>query len=131
LEGAESAGNGRIHTLEAPVTLATIVKRLKKYLGVPTLRVAGDLNSEVSRIAICAGSGSSLLSPVDNVDLYLSGEMGHHDVLDALERDISVVLCEHSNSERGFLDAVVRPMMMEDGLEVVVSKLDRDPLVSV
>lgn len=36
-----------------------------------------------------AGSGSSLLSPVDNVDMYLSGEMGHHDVLDALERGIS------------------------------------------
>lgn len=42
-----------------------------------------------------------------------------------------MVLTEHSNSERGFLAAVVKPKMEEDGLEVVVSKLDKDPLVSV
>jgi dinuclear metal center YbgI/SA1388 family protein len=106
IPGQESAGNGRILTLDAPVTLGAICKRLKKHLGIPTLRVAGDMNAEICRIAICAGSGSSLLSPVDNVDMYLSGEMGHHDLLDALERylsffnrrDISVVLCEHSAS---------------------------------
>ncbi|KAL3897482.1 MAG: hypothetical protein SGCHY_003386 [Lobulomycetales sp.] len=132
IPGQETAGNGRIHTLATPTSLSSIVKRLKKHLGVPSLRVAsaGEGDVEITRIAICAGSGSSLLSPVDNVDMYLSGEMGHHDVLDALERGISVVLSEHSNSERGFLAEVVKPMLEEDGLEVFVSKLDKDPLVA-
>lgn len=86
ITGQEGAGNGRIVTLDEPATLGAIVERMKEYLGMKSLRVAGDMDREIARIAICAGSGSSLLSPVNNVDLYLSGEMGHHDVLDALER---------------------------------------------
>ena len=56
--------------------------------------------------------------------------MSHHEVLDAVARGTSVILSDHSNSERGFL-AVVRERLgaqVLDSVTVVISKADRDPL---
>lgn len=56
--------------------------------------------------------------------------MSHHEVLDASAKGTSVILSDHSNSERGFL-AVFREKLavrLPHSVTVVVSKADRDPL---
>ncbi len=62
-------------------------------------------DSPVRSVSCCAGSGASVLSmggsPPDH--LWLTGEMSHHELLDASHAGVSVFLAEHSNSERGFL----------------------------
>ena len=60
----------------------------------------------------------------------LAGEMSHHDVLDAASQGISVILCEHSNTERGFLSDL-RDMLgahLENKINIILSETDRDPL---
>lgn len=62
--------------------------------------------------------------------LLLAGEMSHHDVLDAASQGISVILCEHSNTERGFLSDL-RDMLdahLENKINIILSETDRDPL---
>lgn len=62
--------------------------------------------------------------------LLLAGEMSHHDVLDAASQGINVILCEHSNTERGFLSDL-RDMLdayLENKINIIVSEIDRDPL---
>ena len=56
--------------------------------------------------------------------------MSHHDVLDAVSKGITVILCEHSNTERGFLLELqhVLSAHLEDKICVLVSERDRDPL---
>ncbi|KAI8984731.1 GTP cyclohydrolase 1 type 2/Nif3 [Mycotypha africana] len=137
--GQEESGSGRIFTFDEPTQLTTIVDRVKKLIGLPYIRLAtNDKNQVVRTVAICAGSGSSVLNSVD-ADLYFTGEMGHHDVLAALAKNTSVILCEHSNTERGYLSAVLKPALEkaladekseegEDSIEVLVSQVDKDPL---
>jgi len=45
------------------------------------------------------------------VDLFLTGEMSHHEILAANAQGTSVILCEHSNSERGYLKQVLQPKL--------------------
>ncbi|XP_026685528.1 NIF3-like protein 1 [Diaphorina citri] len=52
----------------------------------------------INSIAVCAGSGGELLRG-KKADLYITGEMSHHDVLDATHRGTTVLLLEHSDSE--------------------------------
>lgn len=62
--------------------------------------------------------------------LKTAGEMSHHDVLDAAAKGISVILCEHSNTERGFLSEL-RDMLavhLQNEVNIIVSEEDRDPL---
>lgn len=77
---------------------------------------------------------TSLLDIVASADvisiIHYSGEMSHHEVLDAAAKGTSVILSDHSNSERGFL-SVFRERLavrLPDRVAVVVSKADRDPL---
>ncbi len=102
LEGQEGAGSGRLHTLDEPVPLSVLVARIKERLELQHLRLATNRPDDflVSTVGICAGSGGSVLAGV-NADLMLTGEMGHHEVLAMLAAGVSVILCEHSNSERG------------------------------
>ncbi|KAM5152258.1 NIF3-like protein 1 [Mantella aurantiaca] len=129
-------GMGRLCTLPAPLSISTAVERVKGHLGLANLRLAlgrgKTLDSSVSVMAVCAGSGSSILGGVP-ADLYLTGEMSHHEVLDAVEEGRSVILCEHSNSERGYLQELRGQIAerLEGRVEVVVSRKDRDPLLVV
>lgn len=56
--------------------------------------------------------------------------MSHHDVLDAVSKGISVILCEHSNTERGFLLELQKELAvhLQNKICIVVSERDRDPL---
>jgi len=86
-------------------------------------------DDEVRSVAVCAGSGTSVLSGVQ-ADLFITGEMSHHDLLNAVHSGTSVILCEHSNTERGFL-AVLRQQLhslFEGCIEVILSSHDRDPV---
>jgi putative NIF3 family GTP cyclohydrolase 1 type 2 len=62
------------------------------------VRLATPSNERpIKTIAICAGSGASVVSNV-KADLYFTGEMGHHETLSALASGTAVILVEHSNS---------------------------------
>ncbi|KAM6421553.1 NIF3-like protein 1 [Rhynochetos jubatus] len=126
-------GMGRLCTLSEPVSLSGITERIKSHLKLPYVRLAvgmgKTLESPVKKAALCAGSGSSVLKGMQ-ADLYLTGEMSHHDVLDAVANGISVILCEHSNTERGFLSEL-RDMLavhLQNKINIIVSEKDRDPL---
>ena len=56
--------------------------------------------------------------------------MSHHEVLDAVHAGTSVILCEHSNTERGYLKLFAKKLagMLDNHVEVVVSEKDTDPL---
>jgi dinuclear metal center YbgI/SA1388 family protein len=127
------SGQGREVLLRRPARLETLVRRIKQHLGLPAVRVATHPRhrdgTPIERVLVCAGAGGSVLAP-HPADLYWTGEMRHHDVLAALERGTSVVLCEHTNTERGYLP-VLRERLDEalDGdVFFDISRSDAEPL---
>jgi hypothetical protein len=131
---AAGFGAGRAVTLEAPTTLEALTERLKAHLGRSSLRVAATdaqrAGAAIRRVALCAGSGSSVFERAPGFDAYVTGELSHHAVLARLAAGASVVLCEHSSSERGFLAKYADSLSEQaaGALEVVVSKRDREPI---
>lgn len=59
--------------------------------------------------------------------------MQHHDVLNAAQNGQHVILCNHSDSERGFLKEFKLTLenMFNKQISVTVSATDKDPLVTV
>ena len=127
-------GMGRSIELTEPLILAALVDRLKTHLGRPSLRVAATAahrsGSVVRRVAVCAGSGKSIFERAPSFDAYVTGELGHHAVLAHLRAGSSVILAEHSSTERGYLrDYAARITDRSAGaLEALVSESDREPL---
>lgn len=128
------AGAGRLLELDTPTSLHDVVSRLKAHLAVETLRVAEQENAKlITRVALCAGSGGSLFERVHGVDLFVTGEMRHHDVLDKVRSGSSVILAEHTHTERGFLPELAQRIksLANGRVQVLVSARDADPLRTV
>ena len=124
-----SQGQGRLVTLDKPISPTALRALIKKRLGLKQLRVCHPHNKSVRTVALCAGSGISVLAGVE-ADAYWTGEMKHHDVLAAQAAGIHVYLSEHTHTERGYLKILRRALLKESGksVEVLVSKVDKDPL---
>src|SRR5262249_27202718 len=127
-------GQGRAVTLDEPVTLDALVSRLKRHVGRSSLRVAATEaqrgGAPVHRLAVGAGSGRGVFERTAGFDVYVTGELSHPDVLAHVAAGASVILCEHSTSERGYLPSYAGKLAERAGgaLEVLVSKRDREPL---
>jgi dinuclear metal center YbgI/SA1388 family protein len=125
-------GQGRLLQLSRPAQVEVLLRRIKKHLGVKHLRVAlpQPRPAAVASVAICPGAGASVILET-GADLLLTGEMRHHDILQAVGRGAVVVLAEHSSSERGYLPQLSRRLQALSGrsLEVRVSREDCEPLV--
>ena len=132
-------GSGRLCKLHSPVTLSQLIDRVKKHLNLEHVRVAvGHTDSQypgdpfqrhIQTIALCAGAGASVLRG-RTADVYLTGEMSHHEVLDTVSRGVHVILCEHSNTERGFLSQFKRKLnlLLEEKVYIIISSCDQEPL---
>jgi dinuclear metal center YbgI/SA1388 family protein len=126
----EGLGQGRIAKFDEPVERKELFERIKRGLGVGHLLVAGPTEGTARRAAVCAGACGDLLNDAiaQNVDLYLTGEMRHHDAIKAASADVTVVCVLHSNSERSVMTRLkARLSEMLPALPVVISQSDRDP----
>lgn len=135
-EKTEKTGMGRLVSLEEEVEFKTLVEALKEQLQLPTVRVAlpddWTPTRRVKSVALCAGSGAGVFRGLRRrADVLLTGEMGHHEVQAANAAKQAVILCEHTNTERGFLKAVLREKLADllEGVTVLVAESDHDPLV--
>jgi dinuclear metal center YbgI/SA1388 family protein len=125
----EGLGIGRVG-LVAPMPRQQVFERIKQELGVDHFLVAGPTDGDVSRAAVCAGACGKLLDEAiaQKVDLYLTGEMRHHDALKAARAGLTVVCLLHSNSERAVLKRLAADLSKRlPALAVSVSQKDRDP----
>ena len=96
------------------------------------IKTATASNKAIKTIAVCAGAGTEALRGI-KADCWLTGEMKHHDVLGAKETGTSVILCGHTETERGYLKILRRLLMAETEktVEVLISKADAAPLKAV
>jgi len=147
LSGARAGvGMGRIGSLPRPVTVATLISRVKKATGIKRVLLAARPHPKavrarngrkgsgkgalVSVVACGAGSCGGLWKTALDAGaaFYLTGEMRHHDALAATNAGLTVVCVGHSNSERITMASVaMRIVKAMPKLKVTVSKLDRDP----
>ena len=124
------AGQGRLVQLAKPIKLKTLAQRIKKYLGLKTLRIASAPEDKlIQTVALCAGAGTDAFAGIQ-ADCFLTGEMSHHNVLAATLGGSHVILCEHTNTERGYLPQFSKILRkaLGNGVDISVSEIDSDPI---
>jgi dinuclear metal center YbgI/SA1388 family protein len=122
-------GFGRVGTVDA-APVSQLVERLKRGLGADHVLVVGSVDRTVSRVAVCVGSGGELLADAvaAGAELFVTGELRHHDALRAAAAGVVVVCALHSTSERLALGALeTRLAARLAGLWVARSEADREP----
>ncbi|NLI91626.1 MAG: Nif3-like dinuclear metal center hexameric protein [Peptococcaceae bacterium] len=97
-----------------------------------SMRFAGDPQQKIRKIAIVNGSGSSFVQKAlsKGADLYITGDIDHHGVLDALEGGMAVAQLGHFLSEIPMIQSLYT-YLREDkslaGVELVISSTNTVP----
>lgn len=130
-------GIGRVGRLAEPTTLGALAGALGHLLPATAggVRAAGDYETRVSDVALCAGAGDSLLEhpAVLAADVYITSDLRHHPASDARERAAigsgpALLDTSHWASEWLWLDAAADRLRRElPDLDVRVSDLRTDP----
>jgi dinuclear metal center YbgI/SA1388 family protein len=128
----DGIGLGRVGN--APILRSDLVAHIKKALGLAYVLVAGPLDAPASRIAVAAGAGGELLEDAvrSGAEVFVTGEVRHHDALSAARRGVTVIATLHSNSERAAVRAYAARLGARLGdVRVTTSDADADPFVVV
>ena len=85
----DTYGLGAVGRLSASVQLETFLQSLTQCLNLPALRYTGDLQAAVETVAVCGGSGSSLIGAAldAGADAYVTADITYHHYFDVLDRD--------------------------------------------
>ena len=129
LASGGGAGLGRIAGPRGPVSARDLLERCRERLG-GSPRMAGDGDRDIERVAVCGGSGASLIAAAlrSGVDAFVTGDVRHHEALDAGASGLTVIDAGHHGTEWPFVPHLAERLSGAglDG-EILVSETNTDP----
>ena len=133
----EDSGIGRVGVLAKPIRLYDLATTLGRLVSQTAggIRVSGDPEQMVSRVALCTGAGDSLLNHplVQAADVYITGDLRHHPVSEVQQQRLhasgpALIDVSHFASEWFFLDQVKAELKSRlPGVTISVSEVVTDP----
>lgn len=125
------ANEGRV--FECHTTGEELCEKIKEVFNIKMLRVSLDLDRFVLKGAVCTGSGKSLsAAAAEKADVYITGDMGHHDILNLADTGCGYIEISHYDSEKIVMELLMELLLSEfDELEVYTSNANENPLTIV
>lgn len=113
MAGGSDEGMGRYGKLPWPMTANQAADYVKEKFGIPFVMLYQSKEQEnqmFDRIAVMPGSGKGNMKEVkkQGYSLYLTGDFGHHDGLDAMDMGMTVIDATHYGLEHIFIDYISR-----------------------
>ena len=128
----EVLGLGRIGTVKE-MTLAEFAEKVKTDLDVDQVRVVGDLNSKVKKVAVLGGDGNKYFTHAKfkGADVYVTGDIYYHTAHDAMMEGLNMIDPGHNVEKvmkRGVTE-ILKKMCQESGyrVEIFPSEINTNP----
>jgi dinuclear metal center YbgI/SA1388 family protein len=127
-----SRGLGRVGLWPKARPFARVVSRVKELFGVKQVRIWGRPPARVGRLALLSGSGGDLIARAreKGAQVYLTGEVRHHQATPGYGEGFAVLEVGHFASEAVFIPEWARQLRRhfdEAGLKVRVEAAREEP----
>ena len=108
-------GCGRVGELKDSMRVEALAGLVKEKFHVPNVRVFGDLDSPVRTVAVMPGSGGGFIQDalVAGADAMITGDVGHHEGIDAVAQGLAVIDAGHYGIEKLFISYMEEFMKRE------------------
>jgi dinuclear metal center YbgI/SA1388 family protein len=125
-------GLGRVGHLKKTESLKHLANRLHESLNPAALRVIGDNDREVTTVALCTGSGGSLVQEAiaSGADCFVTGDIKYHQALDARAVGMAIIDVGHYATEIASISILKSVLTTRFGsdLKIIPLKAAADPL---
>ncbi|MCR8631409.1 Nif3-like dinuclear metal center hexameric protein [Paenibacillus radicis (ex Xue et al. 2023)] len=128
-----SFGLGRVGKLPAPVTLEQLCEQVKTAYSVPALRVVGDPQHSIRKVAVLGGSGSRYVRHAlfAGADVLITGDIDYHTAQDAAAAGIALIDPGHNVEKimkQGVADYLNSKLLQKKSTTpVFASQIDTEP----
>ena len=104
-------------------TVKMLCWTLKNTFSLPNVTVFGDVTRWVEKIAICPGAGKSVIDEAvaKGADVLVTGDIGHHEGIDAVAKGICIMDVGHYGMEHIFVEDM-KKKLEEMFPEIMVEK---------
>ncbi|MCI8326964.1 MAG: Nif3-like dinuclear metal center hexameric protein [Lachnospiraceae bacterium] len=119
-------GIGRYGKLEKELSLGTFCETVKEAFALENAKVFGKLEKRVSTAAVSPGSGKSVIGKAleAGVDVLVTGDIDHHEGIDAVAQGMAVIDAGHYGVEHIFISYMEQYLKREaPELEVEIQPL--------
>jgi dinuclear metal center YbgI/SA1388 family protein len=118
-------GFGRVGSWSQALPWEEVVNRVKEVFAVSGVRVWGRPPADVSRVAVCGGSGGDLIGSAQQkgASVYVTGEVRHHQAVPCPPEEFAIIEVGHFASEVVFMPfwaEQVAGLLQGEGLEAQV-----------
>lgn len=122
---AGKQGIGRIGFLDEKISLKELAERVKEAFSLDRLMVYGNLLKKVDYVALSPGSGRSMIKEAmhQGVQVLITGDMGHHEGLDAAEDGLCIIDATHYGLEHIFTP-FIKTYLEKQGFDMIVLESD-------
>ncbi len=98
-------GIGCIGEFEMELTAQECCQLVKEAFQLPHVRLFGKKETKIKKAAVCPGSGKSMIGEAlaGGAQIYITGDIGHHDGLDAMDQGLSIIDAGHYGIEQIFI----------------------------
>ena len=121
----KDAGLGRIGELSEEFTQEKFIVYMKEKFNLRTVSAVLGNNDNIKTVALLGGSGADFIYTLPKVDIYLTGDVGYHAALDALEMKKNIIDVGH------FTEHLVKDLLLEYvgelSIDVEKSKVEESP----
>ncbi len=100
-ETMDGEGIGQAGFLQNMMTLSELAEHVKDKFDLKNVILYGDKQTKVEKVAISPGSGKSVISVARDkgVQCLITGDIGHHEGLDACEMGVCILDASHYGLE--------------------------------
>jgi putative NIF3 family GTP cyclohydrolase 1 type 2 len=134
----QESGLGRIGDLTEATDLDSFCRKLKKDMDLESVRMVGNPRQMVNRVAVCSGSGSSLLDRFfsSDADVFITGDIRYHEAREAEDRMAALIDIGHFGSEHIMIAQLATRLkkMLEQlnpNVEVITCEAEKDPFIVI
>lgn len=124
------AGLGRIGILENEMPIEEFVECVKEKLELNFVKLIRSNDNSIKKIAVLGGSGASFLNDIpEDIDIYLTGDVGYHEAIDAIEMDKNILDIGHfaEKISKELLKEFLERLDISKYYTVISAKSERDP----
>ena len=126
-------GCGRVGELKDSMRVEALAGLVKEKFHVPNVRVFGDLDSPVRTVAVMPDSGGGFIQDAlaAGADAMITGDVGHHEGIDAVAQGLAVIDAGHYGIEKLFISYMEEFMKRElPGVQIYKAEI-REPFIVV
>ncbi|GLO66596.1 MULTISPECIES: Nif3-like dinuclear metal center hexameric protein [Oceanobacillus] len=124
-------GIGRIGNLTEPSTLDSFIQTVKTQFQLEGIRISGNKDKIIKRVAILGGSGERYVSHAmrQKADVYITGDMTFHMAQDAAEMGLTVIDAGHYIEKimKYYTKQTLAQTMNLDKDFIEISEINTDP----